>query len=153
MRKRILEGFPLSHAAYTSGPFIGRQAGVSAVGFRPGVSESLGAMCEALLTYGDVCLGIPGTAPGSAERANYEAYLRASAGAAEAPSLRITRRNNVVVEVGGRVVAMAFSTHGIKGRRARREAAEQYLERRSHPLTADEILGLPRHPRADPMAN
>lgn len=72
------------------------------------------------------------------------------------PRLRITRRNNVVVEVGGHVVATALSTHGIRGRGARRAAAEQYIERQSWldwppiaQVAAEELTGEPAHDLAE----
>lgn len=195
MKKRILEGFPPSHAAYVNGSLAGQPC-VSAEGHRPGAIDPTEAMREALgPDLADMCLGHVGHVPGEAELANYETYRRAVAGPsrdalaeffeqldqygdaalgiepgglvtalrdseeyANVPRLRITKRNNVVVEMGGKVVATALSTHGIKGRKARRAAAEEYLERRAgRRLTADEIImgttGAPAPPCVDPLAN
>ena len=82
-----------------------------------------------LAQYGDAQLGIR-PAPGPMPPAGHDL-----------PRLRITRRNNVVVEVGGHVVATALSTHGIRGRRARRAAAEDYMAaaNRKSP-TADDLI-------------
>ena len=113
-------------------------------------SEAMLEFFAQLDQYGDAALGIE---PGGLVTA-----LRGSDEYANVPRLRITRRNNVVVEMGGHVVATALSTHGIKGRKARRAAAEEYLERRAgRRLTADEIImgatGAAEPPRIDPLAN
>lgn len=99
-----------------------------------------------LVQYGDHTLGIE---PG--------ADLTPPVGH-DLPRLRITRRNNVVVEVGGTVVATALSTHGIRGRKARREAAEDYMAAANrNPPTADDLItaatgGSPL-PRIDGLEN
>jgi len=143
MKKLIFEGFPPSHAVYVDGLLAGQARAMSAAG-------ALSEFFAQLVQYGDAALGIE---PGGLVTA-----LRGSEEYANVPRLRITRRNNVVVEMGGKVVATALSTHGIKGRKARRAAAEEYLERHAERrLTADEIImgatGTAEPPRIDPLAN
>lgn len=138
MKKLILEGFPPSHLVHITGPNVGQAAGALAEFFAQ------------LDQYGDAALGIE---PGGLVTA-----LRGSEEFSNVPRLRITQRNNVVVEMGGQVVATALSTHGIKGRKARRAAAEEYLERHAgRRLSADEIVmgatGIADPLRIDPMAN
>lgn len=108
--------------------------------------NALAKFWEMLVRYGDHTLGIE---PG--------ADLTPPAGH-DLPRLRITRRNNVVVEIDGHVVATALSTYGIRGRRARREAAEDYMAAANRrPPTADDLLtaatgGAPL-PRVDGLEN
>lgn len=106
----------------------------------------LAKFLEMLVQYGDHTLGIE---VGDALRPH---------AVDETTRLRITRRNNVVVEVDGHVVATALSTYGIRGRRARREAAEDYMAAANRrPPTADDLLaaatgGTPL-PRIDGLEN